>query len=262
MPNWTTNGLICHEDDLKSILDAEGNVDFNRVLPMPEELQITRGSITDLAEKYLAAFEAGDKTAMGDIEKHLPLSIGIKGEKRDISNARALLDVGRLYRSNRERFGAPTWYEWSCDKWGTKWNACNTEVADLGGGWRAVTFDTAWCPPDDNLLSKMFDGFGHIFHMEAYDEDYDGIYCTSAFYTGDTLHLLPSVFQEILDGEFLTAMYAPSITASALDELDAAPAYGREAQDTGLDLEAEGRDMREVSGVMEPADGPARENER
>ena len=34
------------------------------------------------------------------------------------------------------------------------------------------------------------------------------------------------------------------------------------AYDRGIDLDSEGRDMREVLGVMEPADGPARVNER
>lgn len=260
MPNWTMNGLVCHEDDLKRILDPAGNVDFNRILPMPEELQIENGSITFLAEKYLAAFEANDGAAMRELEKQLPSGIRVNGEERDISTTGDLLEAGRLYRSNRERFGAPTWFEWSIENWGTKWNACHTEIADLGGAWRAVTFDTAWCPPGEELRAAMFDGFEHVFHMEAYDEDYDDIYCTNDFYTGDSLFPVPSIFQEISDDGNLTAMYAPSVTAGALDDLDAA--LMKDKVPEGLDLEAEAFDMREASGGLERGGGPVMGNER
>ena len=49
MPNWTTNYLACHEDDLRSIVNDQGDVDFNLVAPMPEKLDITQGSVTDYA---------------------------------------------------------------------------------------------------------------------------------------------------------------------------------------------------------------------
>ena len=34
------------------------------------------------------------------------------------------------------------WYEWSCDNWGTKWNACDPENSD-----DAIYFETAWSTP-------------------------------------------------------------------------------------------------------------------
>lgn len=266
MPNWTMNGLICHEDDLKMILDARGNVDFNRVCRMPEELRMESGTITDLAEMYLAAFEANDEAAMGEIEKRLPTSVHIMGKERDISNARDLLDVGRMYRSNRERFGAPTWYEWSIENWGTKWNACNTEVSDLGGAWRAVTFDTAWCPPGEELRMALFDGFEHVFHMEAYDEDYSGIYCTSDICTGTPYLAMGSVFRETQESDgdytYTTAMFDPAVTSDILDALDAALLRERGAEAIGLDLDAEARDMREASDGLGCGDAPERKNER
>lgn len=266
MPNWTTNGLICHEDDLKTILDAEGNVDFNRIRPMPKDLLMESGTVTRLAEKYLAAFEANDEAAMGEIEKRLPTSVRVMGKERDISSARDLLDVGRMYRSNRERFGAPTWYEWSFVNWGTKWNACDTEVADIGGSWRAVTFDTAWCPPGGELLAEMFSGFKHVFHMEAYNEDYSGIYCTSDICTGEPYLAEGSVFREIQESDgdytYTTAMFDPTFTSDILDALDAALLRERGAEAVGLDLDAEARDMSEASDGLSRGNAPERQNER
>lgn len=40
----------------------------------------------------------------------------------------------------------PAWYDWRCKNWGTKWNACDTEVAREGDA-ILLSFDTAWAPP-------------------------------------------------------------------------------------------------------------------
>jgi len=44
---------------------------------------------------------------------------------------------------NKRTFGASTWYEWSIENWGTKWNAYST--SQYGN---AIAFDTAWSMPD------------------------------------------------------------------------------------------------------------------
>jgi hypothetical protein len=32
------------------------------------------------------------------------------------------------WRANIEKYGSPTWDEWCCEQWGTKWNACDAEA--------------------------------------------------------------------------------------------------------------------------------------
>jgi hypothetical protein len=72
------------------------------------------------------------------------------------------------------------WYMWCCANWGTKWNACHTEVALVGNGSKAVRlrFDTAWSIPwpiyealaerfplltiDGEIVELMMEFGGHI----------------------------------------------------------------------------------------------------
>lgn len=55
-----------------------------------------------------------------------------------------------LIARNQEKYGYPSWYEWSIDNWGTKWD---TEIEEDSyslsedGKTVSMSFDTAWGPP-------------------------------------------------------------------------------------------------------------------
>ena len=51
------------------------------------------------------------------------------------------------HKANIEKYGAPTWYEWRIEHWGTKWNACDAELTETGDGSLHIKFDTAWSFP-------------------------------------------------------------------------------------------------------------------
>ena len=54
---------------------------------------------------------------------------------------------GNLGREEEEKYGKNNWYHWSIENWGTKWNACNTEIVDDTGNLLYYRFETAWdCP--------------------------------------------------------------------------------------------------------------------
>ena len=56
MPNWTTNKIICKKSIGDKILSKENDdyiLDFNKIIPMPDELQIEAGSRGQRGLMYL-----------------------------------------------------------------------------------------------------------------------------------------------------------------------------------------------------------------
>ena len=176
MPNWCENKLEVSinvsgkkniEDAKKQLKDfkvkcfKEGQFDFNKVIPMPESLNITCGTGTDNAIAILE-YEMGNKSkikamlewtwvkedkeinTVKDLYEHLKKDTSIK-EIRE----------GRDAIANIEEFGCKDWYDWSCKYWGTKWNASNTYVKEIKNNYINFKFETAWSPPLPILESLM-----------------------------------------------------------------------------------------------------------
>ena len=83
-----------------------------------------------------------------------------------------------LYRENisfddQERLakqGIPNWYDWNIKNWGTKWNACGTDLEKLSDTECIVRFDTAWSFPDP-VVSVMYDKYANLeFSIIATEE--------------------------------------------------------------------------------------------
>ena len=52
------------------------------------------------------------------------------------------------------------WYSWRNANWGTKWNACHSEIADacINHSYVEIRFDTAWDAPLP-VFFRMFELF-------------------------------------------------------------------------------------------------------
>lgn len=74
-----------------------------------------------------------------------------------------------LAAANTEKYGAPDWYNWCLENWGTKWDVGNENIDkdEYTPGQTEVTlhFDSAWSPPLA-WYNTMADQFG--FEIEAY----------------------------------------------------------------------------------------------
>ena len=60
------------------------------------------------------------------------------------------------------------WYNWHCDKWGTKWNSTNACANDCGDS-IVIWFDTAWSPCR-RIIYKLMLMYPHLRFSYAYFE--------------------------------------------------------------------------------------------
>jgi len=107
VPNYCYNSLTITTKTPKQFAkliqgitnDSEQPFDFNRIIPMPQEL----------------------------LDSPSPNNV----------NPNELI----------QKYGFPSWYEWRCAKWGTKWNASDV-VMNLETPTEVhISFSTAWSPP-------------------------------------------------------------------------------------------------------------------
>ena len=155
-------------------IDSEGIeglvFDFNGIIPMPEELNITEGSITYAMEawnkidascpgfgellkkikpplyerlkQHVSEYIDLDKVTKGDVENLFKQQPSL-ADKCNID-----LEYGEKIRRNTELYGFPTWYPWCLSFWGTKWNAYHQHLGYFNDGEIYIEFDTAWSPPE------------------------------------------------------------------------------------------------------------------
>lgn len=181
MPNYVINRVTCDDmDELrKLLLNKDENVDFNIVIPRPEELDITSGSHSyDIPSRYFHTEEAERKLAkqrriIGNVlemlynntmtqaefvkkvmadEKLIKKIKAFKGwysrKSKNIKYAMKKKELTETLENyikgffNIKRYGERDWYDWSIENWGTKWNAGDTVVySDV------IEFQTAWSTP-------------------------------------------------------------------------------------------------------------------
>lgn len=174
MPNHIQNKLqvIGNTKAVKEVLtfiaskDKEGKkmqIDFNKIKPMPETLQLESGSLGEIAHSLLF----GTKK-----EKYFPLSIP-EMQKRfkemDIESQNKSVKLAIQYQQNLELYGATTWYDWCCENWGTKWNAYSQN--DERNNANTIYFQTAWSSPIE-LIAELSTKFPLVtFQLDYADED-------------------------------------------------------------------------------------------
>lgn len=140
MPNWVSNRVKMEGiENLPLYMDTGEELvfDFNKLIPMPESLNVTEGSIKEIAKEcYRRRNKQKPEMEDGEYEQSLSLY-------EDESSEEALAKLGKKYITNKEKYGHETWYNWCCENWGTKWNACNLATYNTND----ISFETAWSYP-------------------------------------------------------------------------------------------------------------------
>ena len=134
MPNWCSNSLTTTNKEIIAKLrecEAAGNEDIlDAFVPMPAGM---RG--------YLS----GSATAPDGTHVHL-WKHGPDNEVIPINPA----EEAELIAN----YGTASWYDWSVNAWGTKWDAANTRF-NITDTEATVWFDTAWSPPEAWLATVI-----------------------------------------------------------------------------------------------------------
>lgn len=205
MPNWVINRIKIENGDIKEVLkehftkqDGKEEFDFNTIKPMPEDLKIEKSSRSSAGLKlYIASINplvsdfswVDKKVELNDffkimisifkrdctdnIEKYIlrnsEISLLIEKYDKDLEN---VLSLGKKVFNNYKNYGVSDWYDWSVNNWGTKWNACNTNIV---GDYNAVYFDTAWSPSIE-IADKLASMHPKLKIIYEYAEEQTGFY--------------------------------------------------------------------------------------
>lgn len=187
MPNWTSNKIIApgiENMDIYSEINGNKEFDFNKLIPMPDYVRDTISPVrtksvlcylfTEYSEAEARSLiertdisvdpELLSKTSKEIIElTSEPQKLGYGKNEKNIS----AYDLGKNYVMSKAKTGYWDWYAWSNAKWGTKWNASETNISR-----DELTFDTPWsCPsPIFKALAEKYPGVEFTAEINYEDE--------------------------------------------------------------------------------------------
>ena len=162
MPNHITNRLtiIGTEEQVKPVREAirgereDQFIDFNKIAPIPKELENTQSPIRIISQKEY------DKQEKRIVEGNLT------NDEKNFGLSRGLTQ--KLVDEYRKKFGHSDWYNWQIENWGTKWNAYEQVQIDEN----VIEFQTAWSTPF-SLLVNLSELFSEVtFEVRFADEDF------------------------------------------------------------------------------------------
>lgn len=192
MPNYVNTIINLHgkNEDIKNVLSLvksdDNDFDFNRIIPMPESLNIEASSGAEIG---LFAVISDDFTKpFEDVEKIIDSNPAYKKflhnmfvsfrelyerdkkwwyDEKQSEFVKRNRDLGLKSKNNLDNFGYANWYDWCINNWGTKWNSFNANI-ELGYS-VIVSFSTVWdCP------YRILEKFADI--CAEYNVTFDGIY--------------------------------------------------------------------------------------
>ena len=194
MPNYVCNYLDFKgtEEDINSLLEAikpggdekladNGAISFNRILPMPNALSIESSSRTSNGMDAYRDFVLWRDARYPDaLESKTAIAAAEEEYLAEHPCDSVEWALGKKAFDNIKRYGAPDWYHWCIDNWGTKWNAYSADCGEDNG----LYFQTAWSPPVP-VMRKLSEMFPNIqITLRWADEDVCGKACGRIVYFG------------------------------------------------------------------------------
>jgi len=157
-------------------------LEFNDLLPLPEELNLEKNSATELIYKA--------KYSDDEVVKTL---LELDWIKRKASNRQELIEfaisrspeceeAADKYKSNYDKYGFTTWKDWCEKNWGTKWSAQQTRLTSASvPGIKTQTalhyyFNTIWAPPIPlfKIVGYNYNKLEFLLEYRSIVENYTG----------------------------------------------------------------------------------------
>lgn len=195
MPNYVTTEIIASKKVLESMLDKEGYVDFNNIIPKPEAMDYNFNGVPCNSESYASIFfkveyeedewrrnfrireeEKIKRTLDPYLLKYIKKVQDFTEEEFEVfftylsENPISSLEHGEIEFLHMVKNKYKTNYlhtmDFQIDCWGTKWNAMETEAKE-----DYIKFQTAWSIPKPVIfaLSEKFPE--EIIKIKYADED-------------------------------------------------------------------------------------------
>ena len=211
MPNHIQCRLTAPANVLDS-LKGETECDFNAVIPMPPELHVeAHAGIESAAQRALldfpaqhyipdvrAAFDSGNFGSLAD-NLHLQNMMNTKITPPPLTFKDGEWRMFIALLENKRKHGHYSWYSWSIDNWGTKWNAYKVKRQNA----QLLEFQTAWSAPFPVVTALSFKSPGDRLTLEYADEDYGSNFGIVQFIGGT-----PAKVKIENPGEFIRGLWA------------------------------------------------------
>ena len=188
MPNHVTN-IVTFEGDrlqIQNLMEAVkadeigvGSIDFNKLIPMPKELEIEQGSETmkglKLYRDFVLVYSMGKElTAEEKLTIPKEREEAFLAYRKDVD--RRCFELGKQAFQNVARFGAATWYDWCIGNWGTKWNSYGYDGGIPNVQDNAIRFLTAWSAPHP-ILQKLSELYPDVEIQHEWADEDIGVNC-------------------------------------------------------------------------------------
>jgi len=168
MPNHVRNVLQFKTDvkklnqilsEIQNDKEGIGSIDFNKITPMPQELNIEKGSRTTKGCEMFEDFckKVQQIKSMVEPQNLTPERYKWANEQKDellnkfnsmCDEDKELFNLGKQFFENVNNYGYGDWYDWSVANWGTKWNAY-----DSYHNKDTIEFNTAWSTPEPIIVA-------------------------------------------------------------------------------------------------------------
>lgn len=206
MPNWVTTTLTVKgpSESLKrfKLQAPEGETQaltFNNFVPMPPSLSVDSSSDGDLGyavffgsdAEYAAIATASWVKALGlaDATAREGLKLYL-----DATRPKARM-LGEQYAKNIEQYGHSSWYSWSIEHWGTKWDACDVSLDREDDDELVYSFNTAWSPAEP-VLAAMSAQYPELHFDAVFDEKSWAFYYQAGWQAGAKIYEVPLEHEE------------------------------------------------------------------